>query len=137
MHPMAETCPNILKSGLDGNQIMFSPCPDSKLQGTVMPCIVLTMYDHCLQNHHNLIKVDWITKDTAHPGWEHIYRAVDVVQTRVYSGLHSNSNTFGTDLDKSPARRLLWSECRSWLEMKSDFDETLHLECLQHAVPEK
>ena len=90
-----------------------------------------------MQNHHDLVKVDWITKDEAHPGWAKLYRAVDVVETRVYNVLPGQSTNFGIDLDKSPARRLLWSECRAWLEMDSDFDETLHLECLQHALPEK
>ncbi len=34
-----------------------------------------------MQNHHDLVKVDWITKDEAHPGWAKLYRAVDVVET--------------------------------------------------------
>ena len=104
--------------------------------GAVESYTILTRHDHCLQNHHHLIKVDWTTKDEAYSGWAKLYRAVDVVETSIYNVLHSQSNTFSTDLDKSPARRLLWSESRAWLEMDSDFDETLHLECLQHAMPE-
>lgn len=99
------------------------------------PSDFLSVHGKCLQDFHYIVKVDWQTKDEAHPSWTRIYRAVDVVESVVYDVLPSQSNNFGTDLDNSPARRLLWSECRSWLEMDCDLDEQLHLECLQHAAP--
>ena len=44
-----------------------------------------------------MVKLDWQTKDEAHPGWAEVYRAVDVVGSVVYD---IPSNIFGTDLDK-------------------------------------
>ena len=85
-----------------------------------------------MQNQHGLVKVDWQTNDEAHSGWAEIYRAVDVVQSLVYDVFPGSTNSFGADLDKSPARRLLWSQSLSWLEMRCDPDDALHLECLQY-----
>lgn len=93
----------------------------------------LSMRGECLQDFHYLVEVDWQTKDEAHLGWARINKAVDVVESVVYDVFPSPSNNYGTDLDKSPARRLLRSECRGWLELECDLDDTLHLECLQHA----
>ena len=100
------------------------------------PSLSTILHSKCLQDYHSINKVDWQTKNEAHPGWARIYKAVDVVESIVYDIPLSQSSNFGTDLERSPARTLLWSECPSWLEMECDLDEQLHLECLQHAVAE-